>query len=86
MQVHWTSTNTVATRVADDDATESCKERAEQHEACAHLCCCFKWNEEPLNVARGEIHAAVCFALNGDAQIAQCVAQHFNVKNFWHVL
>ena len=86
MQVYWASTNAIATRVADDDATESRKEWTEQHEACAHLCRGFKWNEEPLNVAGGEIHAAVCFALNGDAEITQCVAQHFNVKNFWHVL
>ena len=86
VQIHRATPNAIATRVADDDATESRKEWAEQHEACAHFCRRFKRNEEPFNVAGSEIHAAVCFSLNGDAKIAQCVAQHFNVKNFWHVL
>ena len=86
MQVHWTSSDAITTRVTDDDPAESRKERAEQHEARAHLRRRLERNEEPLHIAGGEIHAAVCFALNGDAEIAQCVAQYFNVKNFWHVL
>ena len=85
MKIDWASSNPIAARIADDDATESRKEWAEQHEARAHLGRRLQRNEEPLHVTRGEIHRAICFAFHRNAKIAECVAQHLNIKDLWDV-
>ena len=59
MEIDGASSNSIATRIADDDATESRKKWTEQHEARAHLGRRLQRNEEPLHVARSEIHRAI---------------------------
>ena len=59
MEIDGASSNPIAARIADDDATESREEWAEQHEARAHLSRRLERNEEPLHVARSEIHRAI---------------------------
>ena len=86
MQVHRASANAIAARVANDHATEPRQEWAKEHEARAHLCCGFKWHEEPFGVRRLQAHRLGGWSLNGHTDVAQGIGEHIDVEDPWDVL
>ena len=86
MKVHRATANAIAAWVANDHATEPGKEWTKEHEAGAHLCCRFKWNEEPFGVRRLQAHRFGGWSLNGDADVAEGIGEHIDVEDPWNVL
>src|SRR6476659_5579634 len=63
----------VAARVADDDPPEACQQRPEEHEAGAHPGSRLERDEEPLDVARGDLVDVVGRVIDDDTEVAQCL-------------
>ena len=86
VQVHGATADTVAAWIANDHAAEPGQEWAEEHEASAHLGGGFERHEEPFGIRRLQAHRFGGWSLNRDADVAEGVGEHINVKDPWNVL
>ena len=71
VQVDRPPPDPVAARVADDDPPETGQQRTEQHEAGAHPGRRLERDEQPLDVARGDLVDVVRRVIDDDAEVAQ---------------
>ena len=71
MEVDRPPPDPVTARVADDDPPETGQQRAEEHEAGAHPGGRLERDEQPLDVARGDLVDVVGRVIDDDAEVAQ---------------
>ena len=85
VQVHRAPPDAVAPRVADDHPAEPRQERAEEHEAGAHLGRRLEGHEEPLNVARRDLVDVLLGVVDHHADVAQGLGHDPDVLDLGHV-
>ena len=86
VQVHRPAPDPVAARVADDHPPEARQERPEQDERGAHLGGGLERDEQPVDVARGDLVHAVGRVVHDHAEVLEHLRHDADVLDLGHVL